>query len=335
MIRKMLRFYQEVYRDNDLRVSGTRNKWKDYRLFIRNEILRIKEFRFIKKYYTEEQPLLFIVSVPRSGSTLISQLICQQLEVGYISNFVARYWSCPLVGLSRYQADNANVSLESNLGNTSGLHDPHEFGYFWQYWFNHTTTDELSEHEIRQLPWENVRNELNSLAGKWQKPLVIKSIVHTNFNIRELARQFPNARFLHITREPLFVMKSILQARVKRYGSEKIWWSIRPKEIEELKKLSIYEQVASQIILTRKGIEQQLQELSSDRWQQISYETLTEHPSKILNDLARLIGAGVRKDAGPIPTLQSKNQPPENQSRYQKMEQALADRSKVYQVDLT
>ncbi|NBO54134.1 MAG: hypothetical protein EBU84_05990, partial [Actinobacteria bacterium] len=41
-------------------------------------------------------PLVFIVGVPRSGTTLLSQLFSRFLDVGYIDNIVARFWANPV-----------------------------------------------------------------------------------------------------------------------------------------------------------------------------------------------------------------------------------------------
>lgn len=330
MIFNMLRFYREVYRDNQFRVSGARNRWKDYYLFLRNEWLRLRERKLIQQNYSEDHDILFIVSVPRSGSTLLSQLICQALEVGYISNFVARYWSAPLVGMQRANHQMTNLSLSSDLGNTSGQYDPHEFGYFWQYWFHHTDTDELSDDEIGDLPWKEVKEELNSIAGYWKKPLVIKSIVHTNFKIRKLAQVFPNSKFLFIRREPQFVMQSILQSRIKRYGSPEVWWSIRPREVQHLQSRSVSEQIAHQVHLTKTRIEAQLAELPPDRKLAITYEQLVENPSTIISKVSHLLKVEQRQEWKEPPPLTSTNEVRIAPETFENLRKAYADCEREY-----
>src|SRR5438105_462788 len=46
-----------------------------------------------------ELPIIYLVGLPRSGTTLLSQLVSRQLEVGYINNLVARFWLRPSVGV--------------------------------------------------------------------------------------------------------------------------------------------------------------------------------------------------------------------------------------------
>jgi len=43
----------------------------------------------------EQLPILYIVGVPRSGTTLLSQLVSRYCPVGYINNLIARCWLRP------------------------------------------------------------------------------------------------------------------------------------------------------------------------------------------------------------------------------------------------
>ncbi len=86
-------------------------------------------------------PLIYVVSLPRSGGTLMGQLLCAQLDVGYISNLAARFWLRPSVGIALSSAvlgdDYRNrISFRSKSGRTPAVEDPNEFGYFWTHWLN-------------------------------------------------------------------------------------------------------------------------------------------------------------------------------------------------------
>ena len=45
-----------------------------------------------------EMPVLIILAQPRAGSTVLQQWLATCLHIGYVSNFLARYWGAPYIG---------------------------------------------------------------------------------------------------------------------------------------------------------------------------------------------------------------------------------------------
>ena len=87
----------------------------------------------------EQLPILYIVGVPRSGTTLLSQLVSRYCPVGYINNLIARCWLRPSVGIALSRClfgDRARegITFHSSYGATQEVVGPHEFGYFWRHW---------------------------------------------------------------------------------------------------------------------------------------------------------------------------------------------------------
>ena len=48
---------------------------------------------------TEDQTSIHIIGAPRSGTTLLSQLLLSYTQVGYINNLIAAFWNAPLYGI--------------------------------------------------------------------------------------------------------------------------------------------------------------------------------------------------------------------------------------------
>jgi len=46
-----------------------------------------------------ERPVVFVVGLPRSGTTLLSQLLAYCLDAGYVTNVAARFWLAPVHGI--------------------------------------------------------------------------------------------------------------------------------------------------------------------------------------------------------------------------------------------
>src|SRR5581483_9026315 len=47
---------------------------------------------------TEEFSNIFILGLPRSGTTLLSQIIFNNLDLACTNNLIARFWDAPLCG---------------------------------------------------------------------------------------------------------------------------------------------------------------------------------------------------------------------------------------------
>lgn len=68
---KIFRFFGAIYQDNAARQRRRRVVWKDLLLYLGNRTLQPLELLIARRYYQEHLPLVFIVGVPRSGTTLL------------------------------------------------------------------------------------------------------------------------------------------------------------------------------------------------------------------------------------------------------------------------
>ena len=235
------------------------------------------------------QPLIFIVGTQRSGSTLLSQILARYLNVGYISNQVARFWEAPRVGIRLQRQIFANISrneilLKSQHGVGNGLFDPHEFGYYWSKWFRleEAATHALTEAESARVNWEGLRASLMGITSEFGLPVVFKNLI-CGYQIAQLSRIWPNSLFVQITRDPLDVVKSTLSVRMERYGTIKTWWSLKPPEYPQLRALeSPVEQVVAQTYYTL-GHLGRLTALPGVHSLKIGYAELCARPQNVLS----------------------------------------------------
>src|SRR5215831_17612554 len=68
------------------------------------------------------EPIIHVVGVPRSGTTLAMQLLSCAYEIGYVDNLAATFWQAPLYGirLSRKLLGRKSSAFNSDFGRTSG-----------------------------------------------------------------------------------------------------------------------------------------------------------------------------------------------------------------------
>jgi hypothetical protein len=109
-----------------------------------------------------------------------------------------------------------------------------------------------------------------------RKPLAVKC-VYLSLNVGVLARLFPSARFLLVTRDALATCHSIMAART-RLGRLRSWWSVRPPRYRSLLGRPLWEQTAIQWREVNRLLRSDLEAYAPDRHKEIAYEALCENP---------------------------------------------------------
>jgi hypothetical protein len=304
-------FFGGVYHDNRLRLQNRRSLLRDVALYAKNRALQPLGRRLARARRDPSQPIVFIVGAPRSGTTLLFQLLARHWEITFPSNFVARYWMAPVFGMKRYEkrygSARKDIPLESEFGGAPGPHSPHEFSWFWQFHLGFWKTDAVDEKVLDAVDWREIRLQIEGMAGWGSRPVLFKSLNCTVYNIRRFAREFPQARFVHIRRDPLYVVESILKCRVQRYGSDRLWWTIRPRDVEDWLGRDPVEQVCHQVTDIRGAVEKSLAGIDPSRWAALDYERLVRDPLGELDPLARLFGRRRLPEIDPPPPRQLPN----------------------------
>jgi len=244
----------------------------------------------------ETLPIIYIVGAPRSGTTLLSQLLSRCLPVGYINNLSALFWSKPSVGIRISRAVlgsdyRKRISFKSKYGTTAGVEGPHEFGYFWRHWLklDESKNHKLSKRHLGRLDRSGLKNALeNEILKTFTMPVVIKNVI-CGFQAKYLTELHPASLFVHIKRDPCAVGASILNARMQRYGSYNSWWSLKPSTYPFVPQpKSPAEEVVRQI---GGCISDFNSELSSPGVKsiEITYENLCANPAKAIKNVCRSI----------------------------------------------
>jgi hypothetical protein len=260
----------------------------------------------------ESLPIVYIVGVPRSGGTVLSQLVSRYLPLGYINNFIARFWLRPSVGIHLYrtmfdESSRNEIALRSTHGVSDGIHGPHEFGYFWRYWFqlDRSPTHHLTAEALDRLEREGLKQGLQhaleqELLNSFGRGVVFKNVI-CGFQARFLTELHPRSLFVLVRRDALEVAASILNCRQQRYGSYESWWSLKPSTYPfHIAPSDPAAQVAQQVLDCQTEFEQ---ELSSPgvHTMEIQYEGLCENPAAALQAICtRLQSLDV--DVKPITT---------------------------------
>ena len=233
----------------------------------------------------ESFPSLFIFGLPRSGTTLLYQLVAYCFDIGYVNNLMARFWKTPVTGIKFSNivlGSEKRTSFTSYVGQTQYLAEPHEFGYFWADLFGYKDSQIKTVEQSQDIQWESIKERMESISRAFQKPVVYKNLLYA-FHLRPFVRLFDKAVFLYMKRDLVDTAISILNTRINCYGNKDSWWSAKPPQYESLKDLPYREQIPGQMYFLNELFESGIQESAGISLIEVAYNELCEAPQSILD----------------------------------------------------
>jgi len=237
---------------------------------------------------------VFLAGTPRCGSTFAAQFFPSALRLGYVSNLMARFHETPSVG-ARLQAilldePTCETTFRAEHGYTRQIDATHEFGYFWTRWFDFGETHQVEQAKLAMVDAAALRREIAGMQAVFDAPMFFKNLTcgcHIDF----LAAAVPKAVFLDLQRDPFATAESILKARQQANADLNVWWSLRPAEYLWLKDLDPFEQIAGQVLCTRRRIDEQLDALGEEHVLHLTYRQLCTGPRAAAEMLAAKLAA--------------------------------------------
>jgi len=237
-------------------------------------------------------PVVFIVGPMRSGTTLMMQWLASSGLFSYPTNLLSRFYKAPIMGAKlqllltdeRYNFRDelkdfaSEIDFSSDNGKTKGVLAPNEFWYFWRRFVSFKELDYLStEQLLKESDTKTLVAEFAGMMDVFQKPMALKAMI-LNYNIDFLDQLFEKAIFIHMKRDPLTNIASVLNARERQLGGIEQWYSFKIPEYNELKNLNPYEQVAGQIHYMNKAVKKGLAGVTEYKKITVNYEEFCENP---------------------------------------------------------
>ncbi|HYC02681.1 MAG TPA: sulfotransferase [Azospirillaceae bacterium] len=233
-----------------------------------------------------DRPNLFIFGLPRSGTTLLYQLLAHALDIGYVSNLAARFWLAPRAGLMLARSvlgNRRDGSFQSDYGKSLDPSGPHEFSYFWQHRLGiRDEADMLRFGDPGEMvDWRSLRSILGTMQDVFDRGLVHKTNYAANV-APGIARHLQMPLFIRIERHPLAVALSILKARHAYYGSSGTWWATHPPTFAEIKDLPFDRQIARQVVDLGEVYRRVTSALDPDMVLSVTYDELCRDPARLV-----------------------------------------------------
>lgn len=233
-----------------------------------------------------QRPMLFVTGPPRSGTTLLHQVLIKALPVAYVTNLAsllprsAAAGAFPLTRAIR----NDHILLESFYGRTRALSGPSDGLEFWDSWIG---TDRRS---IPQTIAPDAATSMRTFFGRLERKSGL-SVIAKNNNLlgsaHLVASALPTARFVCLRRDPVYLGQSLLKARRDIHGSAETGYGI--DHLEGLAPLGDHLEDVRQQVRFYQHLESVQKDRIGDRFKIVGYEDLCRDPNSVVTDIARNI----------------------------------------------
>ena len=224
-------------------------------------------------------PPVFIIGPPRSGTTVLYQLLCKHFNFAYINNFIADWYNAPVLATKAFNIfikDRNQIELNSTFGKSSKYYGPNEFSEFWYRWFS-------KEHTLINDS-ENLVKEIAGITEIFQKHLVLKNVVNS-MRINQLNNLFKNPIFILLKRDYLDNAQSILNARKSLYNDKNYPWSVITPTMKQNPGLPYYIQIVKQIHDIHSIINSSIVAIGDDKLISVDYKDLCCDTPEVLNSI--------------------------------------------------
>jgi hypothetical protein len=287
-------------------------------------VLQIPERRRYRKARAPKLPLIFVVGPPRSGTTLVAQVLITHLPVCYINNLTAVFPRAPITAnaVFGWPLRTSETGYQSYYGKTPHFYGPNDALYIWDRWLG-------KDRGQVPPPLSNQQKEdMIRFFGAYQeacpKPLVNK--VNRFVTCAQLVADVLNtSHFICLRRDPVYLAQSLLRARLDIHGDATIPYGVTNPDLGNPQG-DYVKDVCDQVAFYENKIAEQLAAIGPRRFWVISYEDFCRNPSSLVRRvseqiLGQIVDPTQLRD---LPALKSSNQARLDEALLARIRESLA-----------
>lgn len=238
---------------------------------------------------------IFIVGVPRSGTTLLYSLLANDNQFYWLSRLDVIFPKSPFFTylirrITDWIAPVKYTSQKDTIAGVSGLFPPSEGISYWERWYPRGTKQvKLTESDFMEKSAAKFRNDVNfRLCMFGKQRLLAKQPAHS-IKIRYFDRIFSDCIFIQITRDRSKTVNSLVRAKGKKRHIK--FWGIKPPGWENLYDADHQLQAEFQYDETMKIMKEDLSMIKDKekRVIQVKFEDLIENSAKEVERIYNLL----------------------------------------------
>lgn len=240
------------------------------------------------KNVEEQLPNIYVIGLPRSGTTLLTQVLFNCLDIGCTSNFISKFWDVPLVG---FQLSNEIIgdfkpnNYTSLYGKSEDLYSPHEFSFFWHNVLNINPNkiEKINYQTIsKNVDWDILKGVICNINEIAKKPIIYKPLELIGSILSDFQRNLNKSLFIYVERNKEEVALSLAKGRMDYYGDINCWFSSLPPNHEGILNLPYNEQITQQVNGLTDMYESNIKKIPEENILKLTYDELCDFPESIV-----------------------------------------------------
>lgn len=265
-------------------------------------LLKFFEQQLYRKSSIAEYPQIFVCGPPRSGTTLVAQVLIKHLPVYYFNNLTSIFPNSPITSNKVFgrlaRKGSSAITFKSLYGRTVNMWSPNDALYLWDRWTG-VDRDKLPKN-ISPKNQNKMRRFFAAVEKFSGKPLVNKNNkLNTYANL--VAAVLNKAYFICLDRDPVYLAQSQLIASRFIHGDESIPYGVKfdiDQNSLEKESFDPVDQVCNQVLRHKEVMRQQESLIGKDRFIVVPYEDFCAEPAKWVSEISnRVLGRDIDTEA--------------------------------------
>lgn len=230
-------------------------------------------------------PVILVVGLPRSGTTLFYQTLCGATRVSYFSNLSGLFRRSTITGtklFGRRFDTPPRARFHSFYGRTSGFGGVNDGFHVWDRWLG---SDRYAVTPVSADGERDMRRFFAAWTDAFAMPLATKNNRNTICFAR-LAAILEPCFVVLVRRDPLYVAQSLFIARQRVQGDAAIGWGLGANDVPADAEDDPLETVTRQVHRLDAQVDAELDRMPPGRSAVVSYERFLSDPGGVLSEVA-------------------------------------------------
>src|SRR4030095_3760 len=251
-------------------------------------LLQIAEKRRYQKAPKPKLPLIIVCGAPRSGTSLIAQVLIAHLPVSYFNNLTSVFPRSPIVAnlLFGNPIGPKQLNYMSYYGKSTHFSGPNDALYIWDRWLGN------DRRSIPSTLSHSAKEQLSQFFGAYEQAFE-RPIIGKNNSLNTcahlIAEVLDNAYFLCLSRHSEYLAQSLLKARTDIHGNPHTAYGAYASKNPQNGKSDYIEDVCEQVLFYEQKIKEQQRIIGAERFWIVSYENFCEKPEQLVKRVSEQI----------------------------------------------